>query len=223
MSRVANVVSEEGGSADRIRPLRRSNTSSLQDDNLWKKAVKLLNEDEQQQIEFSQADKLSALGDILKVVKQKHAASVQKQRQLRIGRKQPINLHDAFSRIAISIDKFKQVGDTLVQYDPTHAALPWAAVRFVLMAVVSENQIYSSTVEGIELVSRLITQYATVETLYLKGSSEIETLLSKALVRLYASILVFLARAKKFFSRRTAGKHFIKASIIIAAVNLRLG
>lgn len=90
-------------------------------------------------------------------------------------------------------------------------------------AVVSENQIYSSTVEGIELVSRLITQYATVETLYLKGSSEIETQLTKALVRLYASILVFLARAKKFFSRRTAGKHFIRSRIIIAAVNLRLG
>lgn len=108
-----------------------------QDDHLWKKAVKLLNEDERQQIEFSQADKLSALGDILKVVKQKHAASVQKQRQLRIDRKQPINLHDSFSRIANSIDKFKQVGDTLVQYDPTHAALPWAAVRFVLVVRIS--------------------------------------------------------------------------------------
>lgn len=90
-------------------------------------------------------------------------------------------------------------------------------------AVVSENQIYTSTVEGIELVSRLITQYATVETLYLKGSSEIETQLSKALVRLYASILVFLARAKKFFSRRIAGKRFIKSRIIIVVVNLRLG
>ena len=90
-------------------------------------------------------------------------------------------------------------------------------------AVVSENQIYSSTVEGIELVSRLITQYATVETLYLKGSSEIETQLANSLVRLYASILVFLARAKKFFSRRTAGKHLIRSRIIIAALNLRLG
>ena len=89
-------------------------------------------------------------------------------------------------------------------------------------AVVSETQIYSSTVKGIELVSRLITQYATVETLYLKGSSEIETQLTKALVRLYASILVFLATAKKFFSRGTAGKHFVRSRIIIAAVNRHL-
>ena len=89
--------------------------------------------------------------------------------------------------------------------------------------MISENQIYSSTVGGIELVSRLITQYATVEMLYLKGSGKIETQLTKALVRLYASILIFLARAKKFFSRRTAGKHFVRLRIIIAAVNLRRG
>ena len=111
-----------------------------QDDHLWNKAVKLLNEDERQQLDFSQADKLSALGDILKVVKHNHAVSVQKQWQLKIGRKQPILLHDAFSRIANAIDKFKQVGDTLVQYDPTHAALPWAGVRFVLVVRISTIQ-----------------------------------------------------------------------------------
>ena len=31
------------------------------------------------------------------------------------------------------IDKFKQVGDIIVQYDPVHAALPWAGFRFLLM------------------------------------------------------------------------------------------
>ena len=96
-----------------------------------------MDEEQRQCIEFSQADKLSALGDILAVVKQKQAASVQKQWQLKIGRKQPINLHDAFNRIADSINKFIQVGDTLVQYDPAHAALPWAGVRFVLQVRIS--------------------------------------------------------------------------------------
>jgi hypothetical protein len=27
---------------------------------------------------------------------------------------------------------FKQVGDVAVQYDPAHAALPWAGIRFLL-------------------------------------------------------------------------------------------
>ena len=30
------------------------------------------------------------------------------------------------------VDKFKQIGDTIVQYDPVHAALPWAGFRFLL-------------------------------------------------------------------------------------------
>jgi hypothetical protein len=30
------------------------------------------------------------------------------------------------------MDKFKEIGDIIVQFDPVHAALPWAAVRFLL-------------------------------------------------------------------------------------------
>lgn len=30
------------------------------------------------------------------------------------------------------INHFKDIGDIIVQYDPVHAALPWAGVRFLL-------------------------------------------------------------------------------------------
>jgi 3-dehydroquinate synthetase len=30
------------------------------------------------------------------------------------------------------MDRFKEIGDIIVQFDPVHAALPWAAVRFLL-------------------------------------------------------------------------------------------
>jgi hypothetical protein len=30
------------------------------------------------------------------------------------------------------LDKFKQVGDVAVNFDPHHAALPWAGVRLML-------------------------------------------------------------------------------------------
>jgi len=39
---------------------------------------------------------------------------------------------DLFAKIVKWIDLFKQIGDNAVQYDPVHAALPWAAVRFLL-------------------------------------------------------------------------------------------
>lgn len=30
------------------------------------------------------------------------------------------------------VDKFKEIGDAVAQLDPIHAALPWAAFRFLL-------------------------------------------------------------------------------------------
>jgi hypothetical protein len=30
------------------------------------------------------------------------------------------------------VNHFKEIGDIIVNYDPAHAALPWAGVRFVL-------------------------------------------------------------------------------------------
>jgi hypothetical protein len=35
-------------------------------------------------------------------------------------------------KIIAWVIKFKEVGDLAVQYDPIHAALPWAGVRFFL-------------------------------------------------------------------------------------------
>jgi len=41
-------------------------------------------------------------------------------------------LRDLFEKMAKWVNKFKEVGDVAVQYDPAHAALPWAGVRFLL-------------------------------------------------------------------------------------------
>jgi hypothetical protein len=45
---------------------------------------------------------------------------------------QIIILRDTTAKILAWLDKFKQVGDVAVQYDPQHFALPWAGVRFLL-------------------------------------------------------------------------------------------
>lgn len=50
--------------------------------------------------------------------------------------KNPVILRDVFSKIAGWIEKFVAVGDTAVQYDPGHAALPWAAVRLILQVCI---------------------------------------------------------------------------------------
>lgn len=46
--------------------------------------------------------------------------------------KDAVRVQVAISRIIICLRRFKEVGDIAVSFDPTHAALPWAAFRFVL-------------------------------------------------------------------------------------------
>lgn len=41
-------------------------------------------------------------------------------------------MRDVFEKVIRWLDTFKQVGDVAVQYDPAHAALPWAAIRLIL-------------------------------------------------------------------------------------------
>ena len=41
-------------------------------------------------------------------------------------------IRDVFEKIIRWVEMFKQAGDVAVQYDPAHAALPWAGIRFLL-------------------------------------------------------------------------------------------
>ncbi|CAG9956002.1 unnamed protein product [Clonostachys rosea f. rosea IK726] len=52
--------------------------------------------------------------------------------------------------------KFKEVGDIAVNFDPVHAALPWAAFRFLLVAATASRDSMEAIVTVLELVSRII-------------------------------------------------------------------
>jgi hypothetical protein len=43
-------------------------------------------------------------------------------------------VRDLADKILSWVEKFKEIGDIAVQYDPGHAALPWAGVRLILQA-----------------------------------------------------------------------------------------
>lgn len=45
-------------------------------------------------------------------------------------------------KIAAWVKTFQSVGDVAVQFDPIHAALPWAAFRFLLQTVVSDVEVF---------------------------------------------------------------------------------
>ena len=51
-----------------------------------------------------------------------------------------IIIRDLAEKILSWVDKFKAIGDIIMQYDPSHAALPWAGVRLLLQV---SSQSYS--------------------------------------------------------------------------------
>jgi hypothetical protein len=44
-----------------------------------------------------------------------------------------IILRDLATKVVTWLNKFKEIGDIAIQIDPVHAALPWAAIRFLLL------------------------------------------------------------------------------------------
>lgn len=98
--------------------------------NLWDKALQALDEEDKASINFS-TNKLDILEDILAAAAEKQRMCLEKRWKYKKGNKEII-IRDQLEKIVAWVDKFKQIGDQVVQYDPGHAALPWAGVRFFL-------------------------------------------------------------------------------------------
>lgn len=79
--------------------------------------------------------KCSSHGDpqmLLSTVKQKLQELEASTLRIRLPYGTTFVLRDAFEKIARWVMNFIQVGDVAMQWDPVHAALPWAALRFIL-------------------------------------------------------------------------------------------
>ena len=184
--------------------------------NLWDIAVTKLSDKEKARLDLSSTVKLD---ELLSDVKSRIQEC--KQRQWTVKR---IVLRDVFTKIAKWIEKFIDVGDVAVQYDPGHAALPWAAVRFLLTVCTVRDLIkrsmltsfkvsvqdivqYALVVEGTERVANIVTRYRIIERLYLVKQHETATQLEKHITEIYALILKFLVKAGKFYLSNTASQY----------------
>jgi hypothetical protein len=100
-------------------------------DDLWEKAVKALGDEDTCSIDFNRADKLAILNDVLKAVDEKKRICLEKRWKYKKNNKEII-IRDQLDKVVEWVNKFKEVGDSAAQYDPAHAVLPWAGVRFLL-------------------------------------------------------------------------------------------
>lgn len=101
-------------------------------ENLWDRAVKTLSDEDRRNIDFSRPGKLDILGDVLKAAERKKEECLKKRWRFKRSNGDEVILRDVFEKIVTWVNKFKDFGDIAMQYDPGHAALPWAGVRFLL-------------------------------------------------------------------------------------------
>ena len=203
-------------------------TSTTQIKDFWAIALGKVTDEDKAQLNVYRTDKVAVLDDILSSVKEKQNVCLQKRWVLKKGSGETLVIRDLVDKIAVWVGKFIKVGDVAVQYDTTHAALPWAAVRFLLQITLSDAQIFGAMAEGVETVSRLISRYAMFEAAYQHRSGQTLSLaqqkLSEALIVLYATTLTYLAKAGPYYqqssTRRLAKSIFKPADTVQARLEL---
>jgi len=118
---------DEQGHSTKVR--RKSDEQHGTND-LWSKAYKQLPEEYKKGLD--NLDKVDILQKLFASAKQAEEQNAAKQCKLKLGDKE-IDVRKKAEGLVGWINKFKEIGDIVMQYDPVHAALPWAGVRFILM------------------------------------------------------------------------------------------
>jgi len=78
--------------------------------------------------------------------------NIANQWKLKWGGKE-INVREKAEKLVGWITKFKEAVDVAVQFDPVHAALPWAGIRFILILVIGEQQNLQHAIIALERIA----------------------------------------------------------------------
>jgi hypothetical protein len=105
--------------------------TGLQPVDLWQKALTTLDDDLRASLDFKSSTKRDILEKTLKTAEEKRQLSLRKRWRFKRNGKEVV-VRDVLEKIIKWLDYFKAIGDVAAQYDPAHAALPWAGVRFLL-------------------------------------------------------------------------------------------
>lgn len=91
-------------------------------------------------IDSDKPEKLEVLKQLLEHAMEARRGNIASQWKLKWGDKE-INVREKAEKLVGWIVKFKEVVDIAVQYDPVHAALPWAGVRFILTVCLHQKNL----------------------------------------------------------------------------------
>lgn len=172
-------------------------------ENIWSIALQKLPAKDRESLDtLTHSNNVGVLADIIQAAQLKRAEALQKRWKFNWKGRTYV-VRDHLEKIIAWVEKFKAVGDAAVQYDPAHAALPWACVRFFLQVAVDNVKTFGIMAENMGQISNIVAQCAIVEDLYLTRGLKVTQSLEDSLAHLYARILAFLVRAIKYYSNST--------------------
>ncbi|KAH0426094.1 ankyrin repeat protein [Colletotrichum camelliae] len=175
--------------------------------NLWSIARQRLTISEEDQLAKAAIDDNTLSQGLLEWVQEKQKQCNGRRWTFKRSNKQEVVIGVIFEKIARWLQKFKEIGDVATQYDPVHAALPWAGVRMLLQIAINDVEALATLADGIETISSLITRCAILENIHLAPHHyplpKAHTMLQDGLVSLYAAILAWLSAAGMHYDKRT--------------------
>ncbi|KAJ3541002.1 hypothetical protein NM208_g4804 [Fusarium decemcellulare] len=200
---------------------------------LWVKAEEILSEESQAWFAQLLSDETQCASRgptegpehhrIIELTKRKQAECEAQNSKLtlKLGNRK-LELGKYFGSMIKWLDQFKNIGDMAVAYDPVHAALPWAALRFILQAMVAEQEHMESTLRILATTPRLLFSGRILEAVYLQETTpaseggrnqvlyqESVRHLQEDLISLYAGILSALEYCYVMFSKKKVHRRIV--------------
>ena len=102
--------------------------------NLWDHALQGLSYADRTLLNSKPQGKVDVLQEVLEAAKAKREEFERTRWYIPMRHGRRLILRDVFAKMVIWIEKFREVGNNAVQYEPNHAALPWVEIRFILQA-----------------------------------------------------------------------------------------
>ena len=178
---------------------------------LWKAALDDLTDDERQRLKIVGTPGPHVLHDVLATVETKKN-ECSKKRPKFTWKGKPVILRDVFAKTASWIHRFVEVGDNAVQYDPVHAALPWAAVRFILTAGIADIELYGVLMANTAVIANTIASCEIQGRLYADARLSQRDEIRKAIAVTYLSILKYLCYVLELLHANTVVR-MLKATL----------
>lgn len=77
-----------------------------------------------------------------------------------------VYIRDMLTKFSDWFEKFRNIGDTVAQYDPAHAAIPWAGLKFLMQ--VSKSRMSGFEGRGSDLLLDGSKRLSDLWTIYRK-------------------------------------------------------